>query len=81
MNDASNAGAIRNYSFLKIFADQDSLNSDELAFIEKLALEDRVVDDQEKAVLSAIFERAEAKGVTEAVRAEVESFKKRFHIP
>ncbi len=77
----SQSAAIRGYSFLKIFADNDSLNAGELAFIEKLALEDRVVDEKEKAVLSAIFERAEKLGVGDAVRAEIADFKKRFSIP
>lgn len=78
MKDHSNADAIRGYSFLKIFADNDSLNADELAFIERLALEDRMVDEKEKAVLSAIFERAAQIGVTAAVANEIAAFKKRI---
>ena len=74
----SNADAIRGYSFLKIFADNDSLNADEMAFIERLALEDRVVDDKERAVLAAIFERAQSLGVTPAVAAEIAAFKKKI---
>jgi len=77
MKDHSNADAIRGYSFLKIFADNDSLNADELAFIERLALEDRVVDEQENAALAAIFERAAQLGVTDAVAAEIAAFKKK----
>lgn len=80
MDKKTNADAIRCYSFLKIFADNDSLTADELAFIEKLALEDRLVDAAESEVLSAIFAKAEKLGVTAGVHAEIESFKQRFGV-
>lgn len=79
--DHSKAKAMVGYSFLKVFADGDSLNGDELAFLEKLALEDRDVDDDERAVLSSIFARAEKLGVTPAVHAEIERFKAKHGIP
>ena len=80
MKDQSNADAIRGYSFLKIFADNHSLDAGELEFIQKLALEDRVVDEAEKVEFSAIFERAMQLGVTPEVAAEVAAFKKRHGI-
>lgn len=80
MKHDSKADAIRNYSFLKIFADHDSLNAAEWAFIQRLALADQEVDEQERSVLAAIFERAEKQGITGGVQAEINAFKKRYGI-
>jgi len=80
MNDTSKAKAIRNYAFLKIFADNHSLDAQELSFIERLALEDREVDAEERAALTAIFTKAELLGVSDDVRAEMDRFKKRHGI-
>ncbi len=78
MREESNAEAIRRYSFLKIFADHDSLNADELAFIERLALADRHVDADEREALETIFARAAKLGVTAEVAEEIADFRRRF---
>lgn len=77
----SNAGAIHRYSFLKIFADNDGLNAGELGFIERLALSDEQVDENERKVLSEIFAKAERVGISPEVAAEVAAFKKQYGIP
>jgi uncharacterized membrane protein YebE (DUF533 family) len=73
--------AIMQYSFLRVFANDGTIDSDELAMIEKLALEDGVVDDQERAVLSRIFARISSDTVTPDVWQEVCRFKERYQIP
>lgn len=80
MRDIGEAGAIRNYSFLKIFADSNGLDAAELGFIERLALRDGKVDDHERAALTAIFAKAECIGMSPEVAAEVASFKKLYQI-
>lgn len=73
--------AIMQYSFLRVFANDGTIDADELAMLERLALEDGVVDDQERAVLSRIFARVHEDTVTPDVWAEVSSFKQRYDIP
>lgn len=81
MKNSSNASAIRGYSFLKVFADYDGLNAEELAFIEKLAMQDGSVDEAERKTLAVIFEKAACIGMEPAVAAEVAQFKQRHQIP
>ena len=71
---------IASYSFLVAFAD-GVIDAKELAFIERLALEDERVDDEERRVLSNILARAERTGLSPEVRAEIERFKRAFEIP
>lgn len=76
----SNATAIMEYSFLVVFANDDLLDQAELAMIERLALEDGVVDERERQVLRNIFARARAHGVSEAVEAEISHFCTRYGV-
>ena len=69
------------YSFLVVFANDDLIDARELAFLEKLALEDGRVDDEERGALSRIFARAERAELDAAIRAEIEQFKKKYGIP
>jgi hypothetical protein len=44
----SNWNAIMQYSFLSVFANDGTIDAQELAMLEKLALEDGAVDEQER---------------------------------
>lgn len=63
------------YSYLVAFANDDRISEEELAMLEKLALEDGEVDDQECEVLTNLFDRIGKETVTEAVWKEIERFK------
>ncbi len=69
------------YSFLRVFANDGTIDADELAMIERLALEDGMIDDQERAVLGRIFDRVSAKTVSDEVWQEITRFKARYQIP
>lgn len=76
----SNANAIMQYSFLHVFANDDTIDAGELAMLERLALEDRVVEDQERDMLHRIFSRVTEQSVTEDVWAEICRFKAKYKI-
>ncbi len=76
----SKAKEIISYSFLHIFANDRTIDENELAFIERLALEDNVVDEDEKRALSGIFARVTEDIVTKDVWEEINQFKKKYEI-
>ena len=73
--------AIMQYSFLRVFANDGTIDAGELAMLEKLALEEGNVDDQERAVLGRIFSRVSRDSVTAEVWEEICRFKERYSIP
>ena len=73
--DTSNWSHILQYSFLKVFADDEMIDAAEWAMLKKLALADGVVDAQERMVLAKIFDRVDPKSLDPKVRAEIESFR------
>ncbi len=73
--------AIMQYSFLHVFANDRTIDSKELAMLQKLALSDSQVDDQERAVLSRVFSRVSETTVSPDVWQEVCQFKERYQIP
>jgi hypothetical protein len=77
----SSWNAIMQYSFLHVFANDRTIDSEELAMLEKLALSDAKVDDEERAVLSRIFARVNEDAVTPDVWNEVCRFKAQYQIP
>ena len=77
---SSGAGDIMRYSFLVGLANDGVLDEAELAFIEKLALRDGVIDDEERSVLAALFDRAAAHGGDPEVESEIRRFRKQFSI-
>jgi hypothetical protein len=81
MATTSSANAIMQYSFLSVFANDRTIDARELAMLEKLALEDGTVDDQERAVLSRIFARVTAESVAGDVWDEICRFKAKYQIP
>ncbi len=76
----SKAKELAGYSFLVVFANDDSIDAAELAMLERLALEDGVVDDEEREVLKRIFERAEPDHLVRQVSSEIERFRERYDI-
>jgi len=81
MKTGSSWNAIMQYSFLHVFANDGTIDADELAMIERLALEDGTIDDQERAVLGRIFDRVNPKSVSDEVWQEITRFKARYQIP
>ena len=81
MATTSSANAIMQYSFLCVFANDRTIDARELAMLEKLALEDGTMDDQERAMLSRIFARVTAESVAEDVWDEICRFKAEYQIP
>ncbi len=79
--DGSNWNAIMQYSFLRVFANDGLIDRDELQMLERLALQDGIVDDKEKDVLMRIFARANPRTVEPAVWDEIQRFKTQFGIP
>ena len=73
--------AIMQYSFLRIFANDGTIDAGELEMLQKLALEDGTVDDKERDVLSHIFARVSADTVPSDVWREICRFKERHQIP
>jgi hypothetical protein len=78
MHDEGQANEIMQYSFLKIFADDRTIDRAELQFIERLALKDGEVDDSERNILKAIFDRVTPDMVTPTVWLEIEGFRQRY---
>jgi hypothetical protein len=64
-----------------VFANDRTIDSQELAMLQKLALSDSQVDDQERAVLSRVFSRVSKTTVSPDVWQEVCQFKERYQIP
>lgn len=71
----SNARALVAFSFLVVFAKDDTISADELAMLEKLALDDGQIDDEEKKVLKNIFSRVDKDHLTVTVWQEIERFR------
>jgi hypothetical protein len=78
MHDEGQANEIMQYSFLKIFADDRTIDQAELQFIERLALKDGEVDESERGILKAIFDRVTPEMVTPVVWLEIEEFRQRY---
>lgn len=76
----SRARDIRDFTFLVAFADADFLDDFELEVIKNLALEDGVVDDEEKKVLRVIFERLSIDQTSGETWKEIQRFRRRFNI-
>ena len=72
---SSNWTQIVQYSFLKVFADDEMIDAEEWAMLKKLALEDGVVDETERVVLAKVFERVDPKSLDPKVREEIERFR------
>lgn len=74
-DEGSRAGDIQRYSFLRVFANDPTIDEGELAFMQRLALADGRIDEKERATLEAIFSRVSEDTVSPDVWAEMERFK------
>jgi hypothetical protein len=68
------------YSFLRVFANNGTIDADELAMLERLAMRDGVIDDRERSVLANILARVTPETVTAEVWESIEQFKARHDI-
>ena len=80
MEKDSGAKQLMEYSFLVVFANDDAISEGELQMLEKLALRDGQVDDEEKLVLRNIFERANKMHMDQATRDEIARFREKYQI-
>ena len=80
MDIQSRAKELIGYSFLVVFANDDTIDEGELMLLEKLALEDHVVDEEEKKVLRAIFDRVDNQKVAAQVEREIKKFREEYNI-
>lgn len=76
MSNQSRAKELVGYSFLVVFANDHTIDEKELSMIEKLALEDGTVDEEEKKILRKIFSRADKNYIADKVKEEIERFRK-----
>jgi hypothetical protein len=81
MSNGSAWNAIMQYSFLSVFAKDGVIDANELAMLERLALRDGQVDNEERAVLTKVFARVNEQTTEPAVWAEMQRFKQEFGIP
>lgn len=63
------------YSFLRVFANNGTIDADELAMLERLAMRDGVMDERERSVLASILARVTPITVTAEVWESIEQFK------
>ena len=80
-NETSSWNAIMQYSFLRVFANDGTIDADEFAMLQKLALTDGEVDDRERKVLAGIFSRLNADTVEPGIWSDICRFKERYSIP
>lgn len=76
----SRAKELTGYSFLVVFANDQTIDEKELQFLERLALEDREVDEEEKRVLRNIFARVDRENCDKVVWREITDFRKKYGI-
>lgn len=80
MTKQSRARDLIGYSFLVMFANDETIDENELAMLEKLALEDGTVDNEEREVLRNLFGRVDKTYVADKVWNEIERFRKENEI-
>jgi len=70
--------AMLQYGFLRIFANDGTLDLRELAMLERLAMADGHVDAHEREVLEKVFARAEEGGLADDVRDAITTLRARY---
>lgn len=70
--------AMMQYGFLRIFANDGTLDARELAMLERLAMADGHIDAHERAVLEKVFARAEGTDLDDDVRAGIARLRARY---
>jgi hypothetical protein len=69
------------YSSIRIFANDGTVDMEELSFLLGLALKDGHIDDDERRVLGRIFQHAEETNLSLAVRARIREARRKHSIP
>lgn len=80
MEPKSGAKQLMGYSFLVVFANDDTISEGELRMLEKIALEDKQIDEDEKRVLRKIFSRVTKEQLADAVWDEMTRFREKYDI-
>ena len=80
MSSESGAKQLMGYSFLVVFANDGTVSEEELKMLERIALEDKVVDEDEKRVLKTIFSRAEKTELSPEVSEDIKKFRQKYGI-
>jgi hypothetical protein len=80
MDPKSGAKQLMGYSFLVVFANDDTISEGELHMLEKIALEDKQIDEDEKRVLRKIFSRVTKEQLADAVWNEMTRFREKYGI-
>lgn len=75
MESDSSAKQLMGYSFLVVFANDGTIDEKELAMLERIALRDGKIDDDERRVLRLIFSRVTEDDVTSEVWEEIQRFR------
>ena len=75
MDPNSGAKRLMGYAFLVVFANDDTISAGELHMLEKIALEDHVIDEDEKRILRTIFSRVTKDQLADAVWNEISKFR------
>lgn len=76
----SRAADLIGYSFLVMFANDGIIDADELHFLERLALSDGEIDDEERLALRGIFARADSSRMGSEINAEIAQFRARHGV-
>jgi len=80
MSKKAKAKQLAGYSFLFEFANDDTIDEEELAMIERMALEDHEVDADEKEALRNIFSRIKQDTIAKRVRDEINEFRAKYGV-
>jgi hypothetical protein len=80
MDPDSGAKRLLGYAFLVVFANDGTISEGELKMLEKIALEDHVIDEDEKRILRKIFSRVTKEQVAETVWDEITKFRQKNDI-
>lgn len=80
MTHDSRAADLIGYSFLVMFANDGVIDANELHFLERVALSDGEIDDDERRALRAIFARTDASRMNAEVAAEIAQFRAQYAI-
>ena len=70
----SKAKEIEQYSFLYALANDDVISESELEFMKQLALQDGVIDEQEKSVLCTLLTRVNRGHASDELKQKLDEF-------
>ncbi len=76
----SKAKELIGYSFLVALANDERISEAELHMMEKMALEDGQIDDDEREALRNIFARMDKHEVANAVHQEIDEFRSKHNL-